>query len=636
MKKTFNILILAAAVLTAAACKDGFLDRTPLDKLTEDAVFNSVGLAEAHVNSMYSVLPDFLQEGNIGCISDEGYFRYGGTSTRYIAMGSMDPDNIVYMEEGGAAHNTRTTVLNIWNRAYKYIRDMNYFISRVEAGTEIDKDPEERDRLLGEVYFLRAWIYTNMVERYAGVPMIKYTFGLDDKFGIQRNDYDYCVDEILADLDKADNLLPLKSRAGRANKVISKALRSRLTLLAASPLFNDPQNPEGGIFRGKYSQDKWTRAFDASKEAVEIAEANGYKLANTYDQIWKDVECPENIWCKFLSPLGYTVHKGQLLYPPEHYSGWSSMEPTQAMVSEYTMKNGKMWFEEGSGYDPSHPFANRDPRFYKTVAAPFYPFSYTNTDGDLKTVNLELYLLYEKKTRDDFDKTKGATKMLDYSKKPLDLGEYPSTTFYKLHKWHDPAVPISEKETASVLYPWIRLAEIYLNYAEAAYMVGEEGICRDYINKIRDRKDVMMPHIEDSGTNLWDRLVNERRIELAFEAFRYFDVRRWKVADFYENVDLYGLFVMVLDGAKKDTVYRMPRIYDPASELNNMVYYSEGQTYDYTWLGQTYTIDYGDCAKGVMPAKKMFPANGSNYLMPIPRPEITKSEGSIIQNPGYN
>ena len=62
----------------------------------------------------------------------------------------------------------------------------------------------------------------------------------------------------------------------------------------------------------------------------------------------------------------------------------------------------------------------------------------------------------------------------------------------------------------------------------------------------------------------------------------------------------------------------------------------EGQTYDYTWLGQTYTIDYGDCAKGVMPAKKMFPANGSNYLMPIPRPEITKSEGSIIQNPGYN
>ena len=633
MKKIYYILIAVVAV-AFTSCKDGFLDKTPLDKLTEDAVFNSVGLAENHVNSMYSVLPDFLQEGNIGCITDEGYFRYGGTSTRYIAAGTMDPDNIVYLEEGGAAHNTRTTVLNIWNRSYKYLRDMNYFISKVEEGTQMD--PADRDRLLGEVYFLRAWTYTNMIERYGGIPLIKKTFTMTDEFGIKRTPFDECVDEILQDLDKADELLPLKNGQGRANKVVAKALRSRLTLIAASPLFNDPDNPTGGIIRGAYSADKWTRAFNASKAAVEIAEANGFRLADTYDDIWKNVDCPENIWCKFLTPLGYTVHKGQLLYPPEHYSGWSSMEPTQAMVSDYELTNGKKWFEEGSGYDPKHPFENRDPRFYKTVAAPFKPFSYTK-DGTMKTVNLELYLLFEKKTIDDFDKNKGATKMLDYTKKPLDLGEYPSTTFYKLHKWHDPAVQISEKETGSVLYPWIRLGEIYLNYAEAAFKAGHEDICREYINKIRDRKDVLMPHIPDSATGaiLWDHLVNERRVELAFEAFRYFDVRRWKVADFYDNVDLYGGQVLVLTGGSKpDTVYCMPRLYDESK--NNMVYYDEGQTYDYTWLGKTYKIDYGDCRKGVMPAKKYFPEDGRNYLMPIPRPEITKSKGSIEQNPGYN
>ena len=123
MKKLLYVIAIFAAAVSAASCKEeGFLDKTPLDKLTEDAVFNSTGLAENHVNSMYSVLPDFYQEGNIGCISDEGYFRYGGTSTRYIANGDMDPDNIVYMEEGGKAHNNRTTVLNIWNRAYSRLR----------------------------------------------------------------------------------------------------------------------------------------------------------------------------------------------------------------------------------------------------------------------------------------------------------------------------------------------------------------------------------------------------------------------------------------------------------------------------------------------------------------------------------
>lgn len=635
MKKIYIVSILTVAAALMSACDDKFLDRTPLDKLTEDAVFNSVGLAENHVNSMYSVLPDFLQEGNIGAITDEGYFRYGGTSTRYIAAGTMDPDNIVYMQEGGAAHNNRTTVLNIWNRAYKYVRDMNYFIDKVEEGSQMDE--ADKNRLLGEVYYLRAWTYTNMIERYAGVPLIKHTYKMSDEFGVKRNDFDYCVDEILKDLDKADSLLGPTNGQGRANRVVSKALRSRLTLIAASPLFNDPDNPTGGIFRGTYSKDKWTRAFNAAKDAIEIAEQQGYRLADTYDEIWKDVNCPENIWCKFFTPLGYTVHKGQLLYPPEHYSGWSSLEPTQAMVSDYEMKNGKKWFEEGSGYDPKHPYANRDPRFYKTVAAPFYPFSYTKTDGSFNTVNLECYLLYEKKTIDDFVKSGTVTKMPDYTKKPLDLGEYPSTMFYKLHKWHDPNVQISEKETGSVLYPWIRLAELYLNYAEAAYMVGgKEDIAREYINKIRQRKDVMMPEINDTGTNLWDRIVNERRIELAFEAFRYFDVRRWKVADFYENVDLYGGFVMLLQGTSKtDTVYRMPRIYDAASPNNNYVFYNEGQTYDYTWLGKTYKIDYGDCAKGVMPAKKYFPEDGRNYLMPIPRPEITKSEGSIEQNPFY-
>ena len=181
---------------------------------------------------------------------------------------------------------------------------------------------------------------------------------------------------------------------------------------------------------------------------------------------------------------------------------------------------------------------------------------------------------------------------------------------------------------------WFDRPASKLNLAEAAYMLGVEETCRNYINKIRDRADVMMPHVTESGEALWDRLVNERRIEFAFETMRYFDLRRWKMADFYENIPFAGTQTMLLEkGGVTDTVYRMPRLYDPSK--NDRIYYEEGAVYEYKWLGKTYKIDYGDCPLGMSPTQKYFPEDGRNYLMPIPRNEITKSKGTIEQNPGY-
>ena len=128
MKRYIPIL---SVLMLLAACNDDFLDKQPLDKLSEEVVFNSAALAESYVNALYTVLPDPFQEGNISCITDEGFFRYGGTSTRYIADGSMTPSNVMYIEEGGTAHDTRTTTLNIWNRAYEWIYRMNYFINYI-------------------------------------------------------------------------------------------------------------------------------------------------------------------------------------------------------------------------------------------------------------------------------------------------------------------------------------------------------------------------------------------------------------------------------------------------------------------------------------------------------------------------
>lgn len=667
MKK---ITVILAAVILLVSCNNDFLNKTPLDKLSEDAVFNSTALAESYINALYTVLPDPFQEGNIGCITDEGYFRYGGSSTRYIASGNMTPDNVMYNYEGGQAHSTRTTFLNIWNRTYERIYRMNYFLNYVdEKGTNIPED--DVNRLKGEVYFLRAWAYYNLIQRYAGVPIITKAYDLTDTYDAKRDNFDDCVNFVLEDLDKAEELLPAKDKAtkGRANKDIVLALRSRLTLVAASPLFNDPARPEGGIFRGQYSADKWKRALDATKRIIDRADVDGsYRLDDTYDGVWKNTDSPELIWAKcFISSADAsdnTMKKAQLLYSVVYFNGWTAFQPTQAMTLDYEMTNGKKIFEDGSGYDVNHPFKGRDPRFYKSVASPFCNYPNTDNSGYHDNV-LDLSLYYDNVKKSDFDEGK---KEPSYSVKAKHLLDATSTMGLEMMKWYIPTSPITEAETGSVLYPWFRLAEMYLNYAECAYMTGNEALCRQYINKVRSRSDVRMPEIKESGEALWDRLVNERRVELAFEAIRYFDVRRWKTAQFYENVPFAGMRTMVLrNGSRNDTIYRVAHPYDES--LTHTCYYwpnsderkdyvkantrdifeeasqdsdgavqVNGSCIKYRWLGKDYWVDYGDCRLTVSPTQKHFrKVNGEwpNYLMPIPANEMTKANGTLVQNPGY-
>ena len=667
MKK---ITVILAAVILLVSCNNDFLNKTPLDKLSEDAVFNSTALAESYINALYTVLPDPFQEGNIGCITDEGYFRYGGSSTRYIASGNMTPDNVMYNYEGGQAHSTRTTFLNIWNRTYERIYRMNYFLNYVdEKGTNIPED--DVNRLKGEVYFLRAWAYYNLIQRYAGVPIITKAYDLTDTYDAKRDNFDDCVNFVLEDLDKAEELLPAKDKAtkGRANKDIVLALRSRLTLVAASPLFNDPARPEGGIFRGQYSADKWKRALDATKRIIDRADVDGsYRLDDTYDGVWKNTDSPELIWAKYFissaDASDNTMKKAQLLYSVVYFNGWTAFQPTQTMTLDYEMTNGKKIFEDGSGYDVNHPFKGRDPRFYKSVASPFCNYPNTDNSGYHDNV-LDLSLYYDNVKKSDFDEGK---KEPSYSVKAKHLLDATSTMGLEMMKWYIPTSPITEAETGSVLYPWFRLAEMYLNYAECAYMTGNEALCRQYINKVRSRSDVRMPEIKESGEALWDRLVNERRVELAFEAIRYFDVRRWKTAQFYENVPFAGMRTMVLrNGSRNDTIYRVAHPYDES--LTHTCYYwpnsderkdyvkantrdifeeasqdsdgavqVNGSCIKYRWLGKDYWVDYGDCRLTVSPTQKHFrKVNGEwpNYLMPIPANEMTKANGTLVQNPGY-
>lgn len=685
--------ILACVALLSSCSKEGkgFLDKSPLDKLSEEAVFNSDALAESYVNALYCVVNDPFEEGNISAITDEGFFRYGGTSTRYILSGTMTPDNIIIINEGGQAHNTRTTVLNIWNKAYRWIYRMNTFIQRVEAGTQMTEAASSR--LLGEVYYLRAWAYYNLIQRYGGVPIITKVYQIDDRFDVERNNFDDCVDFILEDLEKAEQLVPEKKDCvlGRINKDICLALRCRVTMLSASAFFNDQAFPDGDLVHGKYDYEgKWERAYDAAKAIVDRADVDGaYSLDDKYEDFWTDINSPEIIWGKFFessSSAGENnAKKAQQLYATTYFSGWTSLNPTQSFIKDIEMNNGKKFFEEGSGYDPEHPWKNRDPRFYKIIGWPFSYYGvteggttvqelpqgfifnsdlpqYANLEGKktngFPSYQLQLYLLYSDKDRSDFAEGK---KFPDYTKKPSHLWDATNHTGCELNKWHIPTQPISASLVGSVVWPWFRLAEMYLDFAECAYMTHREDECRAYINKVRQRPDVMMPEVTESGENLWDRLVNERRVELSFEMIRYFDLRRWKTAEIYENQPLAGFTTYILEkGSKRDTLYRCVRLYDESKNHTNYYWPNtdpsktyaytnvspagdrDGQLIDYIvtekWLGKEYKLDYGDCALNISPTPKYFPYRMGcypNYLMPIPRTEIVKSNGKIKQNPGY-
>jgi hypothetical protein len=604
----FKILFFAAAALCiGGACSKNYLDRQPHDKLSETDIYTNADLLEDYINSFYTVVPDPFTEGNISCITDEAFFRYGGTSTNYIERGLITPDTFMYQYENGYAHNTRTTFLNIWNRAYTGIHNMNEVLSRIDGLTFIPV--EKRNQLKGETLFFRAWAYGNLIERFGGVPLISKVYNLGEEYNEKRATFDQCMDFILNDLHQAEDLLPAKAvDQGRVGSDVCLAFESRITLIAASKLFNDPANPTDNEFHGAYSEAKWTRALKASKAIVDRADVDGaYSLAK-YEDIWKDTSCPEIIWAKFFSKTA--GNKAQLFYAPDFFGGWTSCEPCEALVLDYEMAaTGKKIFEEGSGYDPSKPWVGRDPRFYMSIIYPDCTFRdsvYANhVYYDAKGVRTAKGKFWRNESDD---------------------------TGYNLRKWHIEGQPVSQSENNTIMFPWMRLAEMYLNYAECAYRTGDEATCRTYINKVRKRAGVNMPLVNDSGDALFDRLINERRVELAFETFRYFDLRRWKLADFYENVPAMGIVVAEVSG--QGTQYRVAQLGGLTSkpDIGKAWVYSGNYKYTYRYRDKDYVIDYGYC-HSMQGTQKHF--TNKMYLCPIPQNEIIKGNGNLIQNPDY-
>jgi len=544
MKSVKNIITGLSLMVILASCSKS-VETEPLERISEDLVFDNIDknadYAKQFLNGTYLQLPD-------------GYNRIVGA---FLEAGT---DDAVSSQDGSIVEGFRTGLVsgqnvpdNTWSRNYTGIRRANMFLSKIDV---VPTTPELKIQWKAEARFLRAYFYFELVKRWGGVPLIgDKIFGLNDNVNLSRNTSDECYNYILSEIEAVkDLLLPAvvaDQNIGRANKGAALALKSRVLLYRASPLLN----PNGDMQR-------WNDAANAAKDVMLLG---NYTLGSDFIALFNSVKNSEIIFMKEQAQSKEVeVQNGPIGY----FEGQGVTSPSQNLVNAFPMKNGKMPSESGSTYDPANPYSNRDPRFAATI---FY-----NTS---KWLNRPL------ETFDGgLDRPGGSriqTKTGYYLRKFM--GKFESSGVYSNQNHH------------VILF---RYAEILLNYAEAVNEVnGPVKEVMDAITAIRKRAGITAGADSRYGINLLitkdqmrELIRNERRIEMAFEEQRFWDIRRWKTAE------------QVLNGPVKG----MRIVKNPDA------------TFSYTIL---------DIAPSTFDASK-------NYLFPIPYAEI-QTNPNMTQNPGY-
>jgi len=484
-------------------------------------------------------------------------------------------------------------------------------LSRIRKSEAIPSDT--REMLMGEAYFLRAFFYHNLLRVHGGVPYLTGAFELSgdlEQYQLPRNTFKETVDFIVADLDSAITRLPVDARrGGTATRGAALALESRVWLHAASDLFAADKSPfdmEEVKYTSGTQQERWRKAKEAAQAVIDLGK---YHLpqANTpgeYHRALLREDNPEFIWARYFSEGGGEAHNQSLWLSPNGYNGWTGDAPTQQHVNAYEMADGSEFEWEGADptstdepVDADNPYDDRDPRFKANVlhnGADWRsrPSGLANLDpkGVIQTGWYEVPDREE--LRPGLDTREGPAQQWNGTK-----------TGYNLRKFVSPNV-LPKAGQAYNPWPFIRYAEILLNYAEASAELGETEDALWALNKVRSR--VGMPDVPASGgpdRTLIERIRQEREVELAFEEFRYFDVRRWMIAP-----EVYS------EGAKGIRIEgrRVDESHPDARQLTEYYY-----DYDYRVI----QVD-----------ERRW--QNKNYFVPITRDEMERNP-NLVQNPGY-
>ncbi|GAA4800643.1 RagB/SusD family nutrient uptake outer membrane protein [Olivibacter ginsenosidimutans] len=501
IRKYLTSLVLGSIVLLLCACNKDFLNPDNPGEITDEDVWKDENLIRMYVNSLYNTRGGYDYLNTLDNITDEGRNNYPQYAPNLILAGQWDQIS---------------NPMDIWGGAYEGIRKANEFFARID---EAPVEEQAKTEMKGEARFLRAFLYFDLLKRYGGVPLIEHAQSLEEDLEVSRNTLDECFAFVDRELSLAAEELPVSVPRGRASKGAATALRGRLALYYASPFYNEGQDNE-----------RWKNAADINRS---IIIDGGYSLYPDLNRLWLEKGAnPEAVF-----EVQYRL--------PEKQHSWDSglkplifandnagqLSPLQELVNAFPMKNGKLIAEAGSSYDEGHPYEGRDDRFYAFIAYNGSKMKGTNSGPPVKETTLQIY----QGGRDyDADPTAKIYNTITgyYTRKAIN----PENTEYIGNRGSD--------------QPWIeiRYAEVLLNYAEAQneYLASPDASVYEAVNAIRARAGITSPLVMGSLNKdaMRSLIRNERYVELCFEQKRYWDIRRWNLADEMLNGKRYtGVFI---------------------------------------------------------------------------------------------
>jgi hypothetical protein len=605
MKKIYSpvigLIFFALMMSAMISCKKGgFLAPTTTTNLNETTVFADSANAVRFLAGIYT---------NIGFSFKPDRFVYdpGGKG---IPVGGLE----AACDEAEPANQFASTALafatgtinasvvtdDAYKKSYEGIRAANQLIKNIDKIPL--KEESFRNQMKAEARFLRAWYYAILLKHYGGIPLMgDDVFDYKDNITNKRNTYEECVNYIVSECDAVFRLLPITQTGqqyGRASGGACAALKARVLLYAASPLFNgvDASYASGELASivgyPTANPARWAAARDAAKAIIdgnvyELNLSNGNKTAKGpgagFRYLWPQRVNKEYIF-PFMTPTSNTYLE-DLFLPPSR-TGSNGSRPYQGLVDAFPMKNGLPITDAASGFNPNNPYANRDPRMEYTV---FHDQSLlcVRTGNGAANAPTPIDIFVGPTGLGGEDSYPDGTNTGYYTNKMIDSGALANAVFARTNR----------------VLPLIRYAEVLLNFAEAQNEVAGPGGSTDIgpttvygvLKMIRSRAGIIpgADNLYGLGAGLSKEqmravIQNERRIELAFEEHRFWDVRRWKIAPQTDNLTAQGMKVV-----------------------------RNGATVTYTKVNV-----------------KRHNFRPAMYLWPLPQNEIAKSN-TLLQNPGY-
>ncbi|MEQ3129908.1 RagB/SusD family nutrient uptake outer membrane protein [Bacteroides thetaiotaomicron] len=539
--RTYKYLIVTIIMgLSFTSCND-FLDPDPTDRLSEKLFWQNEESTDLYLNSFYPYLSSY---GNFGTSQfNNGLLTEGMTDMlKYgsYSAGVGNANRIVFNPYFVTADQSQGLV--IWTTSYERIRRVNEFLSSMSKYSTYNEDTNKRYE--AQIRFIRAFLYYQLLLRTNTVIIFdKLPDGNSKPLSTESD----CWDFVEQDLDYAIQNLPVQwdaTRSGRITKGAALAMKSRAMLVAK----------------------RWEKARAAASEIINLQD-NGslvYELNKDYKNAFKsyfDNGNKESI-LEFRYKLPAPYHSFDRDFAPggDWANNGGSACPTQEMVEEYELATGGKadWSKWHSKTTETPPYSLLEPRFHASVLY---------NGASWKNRKIETFV-------------DGKDGYIDYGFQANTNGK--TTTGYYLRKYLDES--IADISTTYSAQPWIeiRLAEVYLNLAEACAMLGST-YDKDANNAIRTiRERVKLPYTDLTGEELMKAIRHERKVELAYEGFYYWDLRRWRMADsILDGVRFHGLKI--------------------------------------TQSGTTLTYEYIDCDK----EDRKFPERFYNF--PIPTTEIANN-----------